>query len=100
MSKKAYPCIGGPLDGRHAITDDFYEGPHHYEFLQPDGSWSRDWKLRGNAPPRKVFDGPGGMYQHLHDEYFSYNNADRSPYASMVFIHKSCLQKAIPPSQR
>jgi hypothetical protein len=22
--KKAYPCIGGPLDGEHAATEDFY----------------------------------------------------------------------------
>ena len=79
MSVKAYPCIGGPLDGKHAVTADFYR-----EFGKPE---YRYWN-------------PAGMYSHLSDQYHAYNNAGTSKFASMVFIHVSLLKQSIKPSER
>jgi hypothetical protein len=100
--KKAYPCIGGPLDGKHAITDDFSDGPHHWEYPTPDGNWTRDWVKRvPGSKPKKVMDGPAEIYGHLKDDYVAYNSAGRnSKGASMVWIHVSLLKPAISPSKR
>jgi hypothetical protein len=106
MSKKAYPCIGGPLDGKHAITDDFHEGPCHYEYPSVDGGVTREWRKRvPGSKPQKVADGPGGMYGHLKDDYASYNNAgyygaNAKNKSSMVWIHVSLLKPAISPGKR
>lgn len=75
--KKAYPCIGGPLDGQHAATEDFYQGsPEKFR----EHSWFRE----------------GGMYGHLADEYASYNASGRSRRGpSMIFVHTSLLKPLI-----
>lgn len=82
MSKRAYPCVGGPLDGEHACTDDFVRGtPEKYRGV----SW---------------FSEPG-MYAHLRDEYIEYNAARRSSkQPSMVFVHTSLLKPVISARQR
>ena len=70
--KYAYPCIGGPLDGQYATTDDFYRG------------WGK---------PEDKYYRPEGMYSHLSQEYCEYNAAYRhSKYTSMIFIHVSLLK--------
>jgi hypothetical protein len=89
MAKKAYPCIGGPLDGKHAVTDDF----------------SPEWGQLGEE-----FFQPRGMYHYLADEYMSYNNANgrvhlrrgtvKEDSPSMIFVHVSCLKPAISPKDR
>lgn len=60
----AYPCIGGPLDGEHAMTTDFYrEGI--YEHLRYDYHEFNS----GSGRSRKVIGAP----------------------ASMLFIHKDLV---------
>lgn len=104
MSKKAYPCIGGPLNGKHAITEDFSEGPCHYEWPQKDGTWAKSYMDRiPGEKPRKIVTGPGGMYAQYKDVYNSYNAAGRyraKGAASMVFIHISLLKPTISPGKR
>lgn len=73
----AYPCVGGPLDGEYATTEDF-----------------RTW---GDNP---------GMYTHLTREYHEYNYtvATRKRVGSfppsMIFIHVSLLKPLARPRDR
>jgi len=76
----AYPCIGGPLDGLYATTQDFYGA----------SSWS---------------DRDEGIYHHLRNEYYEYNSGYGARkriggHPSMVFIHKSLLKPLISPKDR
>jgi hypothetical protein len=78
--KRAYPIIGGPLDGFHALTSDFYSG----------------YGKEGDE-----YYSPAGMYCHLDDEYVEYNCASRRRHApSMIFVHKSVLKPLISPKER
>jgi hypothetical protein len=82
----AYPCIGGPLDGEYATTDDF-EKP-------------TDEKYRGNSWFRE-----GGMYGHLADDYAEFNNSRGGRKViggepSMVFIHRALLKPLVAPRNR
>lgn len=89
MGKLAYPIVGGPLDGKHAITDDFSQ---YYQKYESD-VWPKDMGA--------------GIYKHLADEYVEYNIAGgaRSKKVgsfppSMVYIHKSLLKPLISPKDR
>jgi len=94
MSVKAYPCIGGPLDGKHAVTSDFYSAMRRFSNGAMSILVSDDTVL----PSEFV---PAGMYAHLSDQYFRYNSAGRYRQgASMVFIHVSLLQQSIKPKDR
>lgn len=69
-NRLAYPVIGGPLDGEHALTSDFESG----------------WRTK-----------EPGMYHHLVGEYVEFNAASGgrrriggSP--SMIFVHTSLLK--------
>jgi hypothetical protein len=71
-ARLAYPCIGGPLDGEHATTDDFAPG-----YGEPGHKWYRQ----------------AGMYGHLSREYVEFNRAGGggrkkigAP-ATMIFVH-------------
>jgi hypothetical protein len=83
----AYPCIGGPLDGQHALTSDF-EKPTAEKFR--GNSWFRE----------------GGMYGHLADEYLEYNSSRSGAKRqggwppSMVFLHKTIVPALGVPSER
>lgn len=74
--KKAYPCIGGPLDGLYAASEDMYP-----EIVaRDDGRVLRE----------------GGMYGHIGDEYIEYNAANSSSRTpSMIFVHTSLLKPVI-----
>jgi len=81
-SRKAYVCIGGPLDGEFATTYDF-----HPEVKSKGGEVLRE----------------GGIYGHLAYEYTEFNAAVgnyRRHAPSMVFIHESLLKNPIPARQR
>lgn len=85
---KAHVCIGGPLDGQFATSDDFY-GNYPYE----PGTRRRDYRAAPNE----------GMYEHLKDEYFQFNTAARVAtrnHAHVVWLHKSLLKPAISPKDR
>jgi len=71
-SRKAYPIVGGPLDGEFALTIDFQSA----------------WGTPGDGK----FYREGGMYAHLSREYFEYNSASRGN-PSMIFVHESCLPR-------
>ena len=94
---KAHICIGGPLDGYFATSEDFAGAPYKYSY--PNG--------RTN-PPMRTITGDAGMYNHLRDEYAQYNFGN-SPYGSsfiprarpsMVWLHYTLLKPSIPPSRR
>jgi hypothetical protein len=80
-AKRAYPCIGGPLDGEHVITADFRQGyPHDNPQFHLDP----------------------GVYYHLADQYRAYNSSSASRRAgpSLIYVHESLLQDAISPRRR
>lgn len=82
---KAHVCVGGPLDGEFATSEDFYGYP------------ARDEKgrlERLNWTPRET-----GMYQHLRNEYQAYHNAHRSN-VPVLWIHTSLLKPPISPRKR
>ncbi|HEY6019187.1 MAG TPA: hypothetical protein VIY48_04585 [Candidatus Paceibacterota bacterium] len=84
---KAHFCIGGPLDGEFATSDDFYGG---YEKVP--GTRRNDYSKRVE-----------GMYEHLKDEYHQFNNASRvgAPKGChVVWIHKNALSPSISPRKR
>ena len=101
MSRLAYPCIGGPLDGEYATSEDFHgyrpinpetKKPYRYGETPPDGrySWQRD----------------EGMYAHLKHEYVEYNGSGGGSKRvggfppTMVYIHKSVLKPLQSPRKR
>lgn len=74
----AYPCVGGPLHGEFAQSDDFYDG-------------------RGQ--------GVEGMYHHLRGQYHEYNSAagrgkSTTGFPSMIWVHTSFLPSARAPRDR
>jgi hypothetical protein len=78
--KLAYPIVGGPLDGQHALTEDFESG----------------W--RGE---------PEGMYYHLRSEYIEFNAAGGTGRKraggfppSMIYVHKSVLKPLLAGRER
>lgn len=80
--KKAYPCLGGPLDGQHAATEDF-------ETASPEKFRHHSWYREG------------GMYGHLADEYVEFNAGRRTRSApSMIFVHTSILKPVISARER
>lgn len=84
---KAHICIGGPLDGSFATSDDFYGG---YAYVP--GTRRRDY----HTPVE-------GMYEHLKHEYFQFNTATRAAtgkLGNVVWLHKSLLKPAISPKDR
>ena len=56
-ARLAYPCIGGPLDGEHATTDDFYGGMYEHlaasyvEFIR----FNRGGRKKIGAPATMIF---------------------------------------------
>ena len=102
MSRLAYPCIGGPLDGEHATTEDFYgyrpinpetKKPYRWNERQPDGRYS--------------FERDEGMYAHLKNEYVEFNGSGGGGRKrigmfppSMIFVHKSLLKPTESPRKR
>ncbi len=86
---KAHICIGGPLGGEFATSEDFQGG-------YPIKDGRRDYT-------RKI----EGMYEHLAGQYAQYNFG-YAPYPtsitknrpSMVWIHKDLLLPSISPSKR
>lgn len=97
---KAHICIGGPLDGKFAISKDFEDAPRHWEY--PEGESPR---FGPNGNGREVIDGPAGMYNHLRDDYVQYNISVRSSWVpknapSMVWLHKDLLKPSKSPRER
>lgn len=85
--KKAYPIIGGPLNGLHATTDDMYAD---LVAVRDYGKYKKGDIIR-----------EGGMYGHVGNEYQEYNNASRnSKSPSMIFVHESCLAPVISAKER
>ena len=95
---KAHICIGGPLDGEHATSEDFFgyrpidpktKRPYPYGVgkKMPDGRWpwSRD----------------PGMYAHLSREYVQFNTSSHGAAKSdVIWIHRSLLTGSISPRKR
>ena len=66
---KAHICIGGPLNGEHAASIDFY------------GRWNRETTRHEE-----------GMYAHLKDAYVEFHNASAGRRrAHVVWIHRDLL---------
>ena len=85
---KAHLCVGGPLDGEFATSDDFYG---YIPYVK--GTKRRDWRA-GRTP---------GMYDHLRKEYHQFNNASRAfapKGCHVVWIHESVLKPSISPRNR
>lgn len=84
-ARMAYPIIGGPLAGEHAVTTDFYRSSG-----QPGDTWYRE----------------GGMYAHLADEYYEFNAASGSGHKriggspTMIFVHRDLLAPLRSPRDR
>jgi hypothetical protein len=93
---KAHVCIGGPLDGLFATSEDFHgyrvinpatKKPYRHGERMPDGRWP--------------YERDPGMYAHLTNEYAQFHNASSSRRrAHVVWIHTSLLPVAISPKQR
>jgi hypothetical protein len=87
----AYPCIGGPLDGEYATTDD----------MRPTHIAARDygkWK-KGDVITE------GGLYGNIAADYFEFNSAHGrakriGAFPSMIFVHRSVLKPLISPKER
>lgn len=79
--RKAYPCIGGPLDGLNAATEDMYP---RVVARRDSGQWKEGDVIR-----------EGGMYGHVADEYEAYNSAGHGRHASMIFVHTSLLRQVV-----
>lgn len=100
-SKHAYPCVGGPLDGEHATTDD----------MRPTLIALRDIYYTGLGDPKKrgklaYREGDvvreGGLYGRVADEYVEYNQASGRGSKriggfppTMIYVHKSLLKPLI-----
>jgi len=88
MSGRAHPCVGGPLDGQYATDGDFH------------GYYEKVPGTRRNDYSKKI----EGMYEHLKDEYYPYNCANRSwarhRMPNVVFVHKDLVGPSVPPSKR
>jgi hypothetical protein len=87
---KAHLCIGGPLDGEHATSEDFY------------GYRPRDEKGKvipyHRAPIRAR---EPGMFGHLRNDYCQFNTASRGQAKSdVVWIYRPLLSGSISPRQR
>jgi hypothetical protein len=82
---KAHVCIGGPLDGEHATSEDFYG----YRRNEKDAYGNRTWKR------------DPGMYQHLKHDYCQFNTGSHGAAKSnVVWIHRDLLTGSISPRQR
>jgi hypothetical protein len=83
---KAHICIGGPLDGEYATSADFHGG---YEKVP--GTNRNDYS-------KKV----EGMYEHLSDQYWQYNNSyNTRKRAPVLWMHESLLTRMpISPRER
>ena len=66
---KAYPCIGGPLDGQHATTKDFRSG--------------------------EMFEHLDAQYAQYNFGYRTWQRDKTKPSPSMVFIHEDVLRPVI-----
>jgi hypothetical protein len=66
---KAYPCIGGPLDGQHATTKDF----------GTDG----------------MFEHLDAEYAYYNFGYVSWRRDRSKPLPTMVFLHRDVLAPVI-----
>lgn len=88
---KAYPCIGGPLDGEFATTGDF-EGDYPYV----KGTKRRDYDAKRIE----------GMYEHLASSYVQFNqagnnwNKDTRRIPPMIWLHTGLLVLPVPPKER
>lgn len=90
MSAKAHFCIGGPLDGEHAASEDF----HGYRQRDDKGKVI-PYHRTGYVRPEP------GMYEHLSNEYVQFNTANHGAARSdVVWIHRSRLPGSIPMSRR
>lgn len=93
---KAHRCIGGPLDGEYATSEDFLgyrqinpETKKPYIYHQARAAGTNAWKR------------DEGMYQHLKGEYMQFNTARHGNAASdVVWIHSSLLTGSISPKSR
>jgi hypothetical protein len=87
----AYPCVGGPLDGEYATTDDMIPT---MIAARDYGKWKKGDIIR-----------EGGLYGHIAHEYHEYNASHGSAKKigskpSMIFIHNSLLKPLISPKDR
>ena len=79
---RRYLCIGGPLDGVRASSEDF-ESAHTVLVRKP-------WPPGNTIPTEFV---PAGRYAQHADEYVSFNNAGGAKRAhSMIRVHRDLLR--------
>jgi len=82
VASKAHICIGGPLDGQHAIGKDFWEhGMFHHledEYMQFNTAWRNATVLQRAS---KALDRP---LQECH----------------VVWLHRSLLRPSVTPRNR
>lgn len=91
MTKYAYPCVGGPLDGIHATTEDFQTQPVD---VCPSCGWERDTRdhaerLLWRCPVCKTaMRGPNRFTEHARS-YVQYNGSGLGGrMSSMLWVHK------------
>jgi hypothetical protein len=100
MSKLAYPIVGGPLHGQHAITKDFRPAMRKINRLAYFGDPLSD------AARVEYEDIPPGRYARYRNEYIAYNCGHAAPkqagrgVPSMIFVHKSVLAPTKRPADR
>ena len=88
---KAHLCIGGPLDGEHATSEDFYG----YRARDEKGKVIPYHKLKTYAPRED------GMYGHLRNDYVQFNTSHHGAAKSdVVWIHRELLTGSVSPRQR
>lgn len=85
---KAYPCLGGPLDGQFASTKDFVV--------------ERYSQITNFVSGKVIADGfigkihhPAGQYSRYRGEYFRFNCGERRGPTTMVWLHRDLLRKPI-----
>jgi len=85
VSKRAHICIGGPLDGEFACSDDFYGG---YEKVP--GTNRNDYSKSVE-----------GMYEHLKGQYQQFNTAhSRRGACNVIWLHTSLMKVPVSPRAR
>lgn len=88
---KAHICIGGPLDGEFASSEDFY------------GYRQRDEKGRVIPYHRleRGWEREPGMYDHLKNEYLQFNtSSSRRGRCNVIWLHTSRMIPPIPGRKR
>jgi hypothetical protein len=78
MAAKAYLCVGGPLDGMYVKSTDFAKAWRKWDHSK--NSYSDEWE-------------PEGQFHSFVDDYIRFNNGIRGNKHSMIWLHKTLLDR-------